>query len=120
MADEAPQVTVAVAVPGAVVVPVLQVHRTDPSGSDVAGPRPCERLWAPLGSVTVRSQPVSGEVVAAREAVSPRFTGDVTDSIIVPGPAEAVAGWVVVGDDPDFCVPAAPGVAVVGASSDTA
>ena len=50
--EAAPQVTVAVAVPPLVLVPVIQFHCTRPEPSAVARPRPCDWLCLLLGRVT--------------------------------------------------------------------
>jgi hypothetical protein len=81
-ADADPQLTVALAVPGFVVEPVRQVHCNRPESSAEAGPRPLDRLCAPLGNVTERLQVSSGEVWAVRDALDPAGTGEVTEVIL--------------------------------------
>jgi hypothetical protein len=67
-AEVDPQVTVAVAVPLLVLLPVIQFHRTWPDASAVAGPRPDDWLSLPLGNVTDRLQVAFGEFRATKLA----------------------------------------------------
>ena len=55
-AEPAPQVRVAVAVPGLVVLPIVQVQVPLPLESIVCGPSPDVVLWRPDGRVTSRSK----------------------------------------------------------------
>jgi hypothetical protein len=52
--DPAEQVTVAVAVPGSVLVPIRQLQVTFPAALAVALPSPRDSLEYPLGSLTAR------------------------------------------------------------------
>jgi len=68
VAVPAGQVTVAVAVPAAVRVPIFHDQETEPLAVVVAGPSPDAVLVAPLGRVTSRVQVTSGVVCAVSDS----------------------------------------------------